>query len=335
MKVLVTGGAGFIGSHACLELLKANHKIHIIDDFSTGSMQTIDRLIQISGKDIPYTKQNILDTPKIIKIFKKFQPDVVIHFAGFKSVAESISNPVAYYKNNISGSISLLDAMSQTKCNKIIFSSSATVYGKPDYLPIDENHKTKPKNPYGHSKLMVEKIIKDWTKNDDKRGSVILRYFNPVGAHKSGLHGEYVKGVPNNLMPFLSQVCAGIHDSINIYGNDYDTEDGTGKRDYIHILDLATAHAKSINFLDVNKGFSIFNIGTGIAYSVLEMIDVMEKVTNTKIQTKVCERRNGDFAEVWADPTNANERLSWKAKFNINDMCLDAWNWQIKSFDQK
>lgn len=331
MKVLVTGGAGFIGSHTCIELLRNNHNVHVIDNLITGNKESLRRVKKISGSDLSFTKVDILDKNQLRKVFKQFKPDVVIHFAGLKSVNESLLNPIKYYKFNIYGSINLLDIMTEFNCKKIIFSSSATVYGEPEFLPINENHPTRPTNPYGQSKLMVEQIIKDWTSKFSERSSVILRYFNPIGAHPSGLIGESVLGMPNNLMPFILQVASGIQNELSIFGDNYETEDGTGKRDYIHIVDLAQAHVAAINTLISNNDYLICNLGTGKSYSVYELVDAMERVTKIKINLKIIGKREGDLAEVWADTSFAEKILNWKSTYNLDDMCQDAWNWQIKN----
>lgn len=331
MKVLVTGGAGYIGSHTCVELLSAGHQVHVVDNFSTGHEEALNRVRKVTGCDVGFSRADIRDRSTLSAIFAQFEPEVVIHFAGSKAVGESISQPLDYYDNNVSGSVSLLEVMNEYCCTRIVFSSSATVYGEPQYLPLDEMHPTSPINPYGHSKLMVEQILKDWVNASRSRSAIVLRYFNPIGAHPSGLIGEDPKGIPNNLMPHLVQVFSGFREKLSIFGGDYKTKDGTGERDYIHVVDLASAHLKAIENGFVDSELLTYNIGTGKAYSVLDLVAAMRNVTKIKIRTEIVDRRSGDVANVWADAGLAKEKLNWVALLGIEDMCEDSWRWQEKN----
>ena len=326
MRVLVTGGAGYIGSHTCVELLEAGHEVFIIDNLSNGHEAALDRVQCITNRDLQFMNADIRDTIALDKIFNTFKPDAVIHFAGLKAVGESVADPLMYYEVNVGGSISLLTAMSKTGCNNIVFSSSATVYGKPLYLPYDEEHPTNPVNPYGRTKLIIENIIKDWTKVDSNRKGTILRYFNPVGAHESGQIGEEPIGIPNNLMPYIAQVADGRREYLNIFGSDYETADGTGARDYIHVVDLANAHISALNS-KILDNFEILNIGGGKTTTVLELIKSFENVCKKTIKYKFLPRRDGDIAASWADPSKAFETMSWKPKRNIKNICVDTWRW--------
>ena len=326
MKVLVTGGAGYIGSHTCVELLEAGHEVFVIDNLSNGHEFAIERVRNITNCELKFMNVDIRDTFALDNIFNTFKPKAVIHFAGLKAVAESVADPVKYYDVNVGGSISLLAAMSKAECNSIVFSSSATVYGKPEYLPYDEEHPTNPVNPYGRTKLIIENIINDWTIADSKRKGTILRYFNPVGAHESGQIGEEPIGIPNNLMPYIAQVADGRRDHLNIYGNDYDTSDGTGARDYIHVVDLALAHTSALNKNELNN-FEILNIGGGIGTTVLELVSKFEEISGIPIKSKYLPRREGDLAAFWADSSMAFEKISWKPERNIKNICEDTWRW--------
>ena len=326
MKVLVTGGAGYIGSHTCVELLEAGHEVFVIDNLCNGHEIALDRVRGISNRDLQFMNADVRDANALDKIFKTFKPEAVIHFAGLKAVGESVADPLKYYDVNVGGSISLLTAMSKAGCNNIVFSSSATVYGKPQYLPYDEKHPTNPINPYGRTKLIVENIIKDWSNVDAKRRVAILRYFNPVGAHETGQIGEEPIGVPNNLMPYIAQVAIGRRDYLNIFGNDYNTADGTGVRDYIHVVDLALAHLSALNEKNLNR-FEVLNIGGGKGTSVLDLIESFEDVYGTKIEFKYLPRRHGDLAAFWADSSRAFEKLNWRPKRNIKKICEDTWRW--------
>ena len=326
MKVLVTGGAGYIGSHTCVELLKAGHEVFVIDDLSNGHEAALERVRGITNCELQFMNADIRDSNALDKFFNAFKPDSVIHFAGLKAVAESVADPIKYYDVNVGGSISLLTAMSKADCNNIVFSSSATVYGKPLYLPYDEAHPTNPVNPYGRTKLVIENIISDWIKSDTERRGTILRYFNPVGAHESGLIGEQPIGIPNNLMPYIAQVADGRRKYLNIFGNDYETVDGTGARDYIHVVDLALAHISALNLNELNK-FEILNIGMGKNTTVLELVSKFEDISGVSIKFNYLPRREGDLAAFWSDSSKAFELMSWKTEKNIKKICEDTWHW--------
>ncbi|MFO3905287.1 UDP-glucose 4-epimerase GalE [Enterobacter hormaechei] len=330
MKILVTGGAGYIGSHTVVELLSCGHDVIILDDLSNSSYKCVQQIKKITSKNFITIIGDVGDKVLLHNIFKENVIDAVIHFAGSKSVSESQIQPLKYYQNNISATLSLLEVMRENKVSKFIFSSSATVYGDPEFLPLSETAKTGgTTNPYGTSKFFVEKILQDvsCTKDFDV---VCLRYFNPLGAHSSGEIGESPNGTPNNLVPYLLDVACGIREHIYIYGNDYPTPDGTGVRDFIHVVDLAKGHLAAINYLENAHGYHVFNLGTGKGYSVLELISTFEKIANLKINKIFSDRRSGDIASCWADPEKANKHLNWKADKNLNDMLIDAWNWKKK-----
>ena len=326
LRVLVTGGAGYIGSHTCVELLKAGHEVFVIDNLCNGHEIALDRVRGITNRDLQFMNADIRDLSTLDNIFNTYKPEAVIHFAGLKAVGESVANPLMYYDVNVGGSVSLLTAMSKAGCNNIVFSSSATVYGKPHYLPYDEEHPTNPVNPYGRTKLIIENIINDWTIVDSKRKGTILRYFNPVGAHESGQIGEEPIGVPNNLMPYIAQVADGRLDCLNIFGNDYDTIDGTGSRDYIHVVDLARAHISALNS-KILENFEILNVGGGKGTTVLELIKKFEDVYGQAIKYKYLSRRDGDIAASWADPSKAFKKMDWQPEKNIKQICEDTWFW--------
>ena len=326
MRVLVTGGAGYIGSHTCVELLKAGHEVFVIDNFSNGHEAALGRVRKITNCELQFINADIRDANALDKIFNTFKPEAVIHFAGLKAVGESVADPLNYYDVNVGGSITLLLAMSKAACNNIVFSSSATVYGKPQYLPYDEKHPTHPVNPYGRTKLIIENIINDWTKLDSTRKGTILRYFNPVGAHESGQIGEEPIGIPNNLMPYLAQVADGRRGYLNIFGNDYETLDGTGARDYIHVVDLALAHISALNQNKLNR-FEVLNIGGGKSTTVLELLKSFEETTGIEIKFKYLSRRDGDLATFWADPSKAFKKMNWKTQRSIKNICEDTWRW--------
>jgi UDP-glucose 4-epimerase len=328
MRVLVTGGVGYIGSHTCVELLEAGHNVFVVDNLSNGHEEVLERIRKITNCDLGFINADILDTDALGHIFKNFKPDSVIHFAGLKAVGESVIDPMKYYEVNVGGTISLLTAMSQAKCNNIIFSSSATVYGDPQYLPYDELHPTKPVNPYGRTKLIVEEMIKDWVFINKKNNGTILRYFNPVGAHPSGEIGEEPNGIPNNLMPFIAQVAVGRLDCLKIYGNTYDTHDGTGARDYIHVVDLAMAHTQTLQCQSGLKPFEIINIGCGKAVTVLELLRSFERVSGISINFEIVNCREGDLSAFWANASRAAKLIGWEPKFTIDQMCSDTWRWQ-------
>jgi UDP-glucose 4-epimerase len=328
LKVLVTGGAGYIGSHTCVELLNAGHEVFVIDNLCNGHEVALERVQAITNCKLQFMNADIRDSKALEKIFSSFKPDAVIHFAGLKAVGESVADPLMYYDVNVGGSISLLMAMSKAECNNIVFSSSATVYGEPQYLPYDEEHPTNPVNPYGRTKLIIENIIKDWTKIESNRNGVILRYFNPVGAHESGQIGEEPIGIPYNLMPYIAQVADGRRKHLNIFGNDYDTSDGTCARDYIHVVDLADAHIKALHFQPKLKSFEVLNIGNGEGITVLELLNSFQRATGVSIKYQVAPRRDGDLPAFWADTSLAFEKLGWRPQFTIDQMCKDTWHWQ-------
>ena len=328
MAVLLPGGAGFIGSHTAVELLNSGRDIVIIDNFSNSNKKTIDAIKKITGKDFKFYEINYLNKEELEKVFEENKIDSVINFAGFKAVGESNKKPLEYYINNISGALTLLDTMRKYGCKKFIFSSSATVYGNPKTMPITEDMPTgNTTNPYGTTKLFIEQILKDLYKSDNTWDICILRYFNPVGAHESGLIGEEPNGIPNNLMPYIARVANGTLKELSVFGNDYNTPDGTGVRDYIHVVDLAKGHIKALEKLDKeNEGLYIYNLGTGKGYSVLDMVKAFEKVTGKKVPYKIAPRREGDIAMCYADPSKAKKELGWTAKKTLDDMCKDSWN---------
>lgn len=331
MKVLVTGGAGYIGSHTSLLLLEAGHEVVVLDNLSNSSDESLKRVSSITGKSIDFYKADLLDIDECQRVFDAHKFDAVIHFAGLKAVGESVEKPYYYYNNNITGTLNLVELMRKNNVKKIVFSSSATVYGNPHTVPITEEFPLSATNPYGQTKLMLEQILTDIAKADKELKVCLLRYFNPVGAHESGLIGEDPNGIPNNLMPFISQVAIGKRESLSVFGNDYDTKDGTGVRDYIHVLDLADGHLKALDYLNDHDGVSVFNLGTGTGYSVLDMVHAFEEACGKKINYKITERRPGDIAECYANPEKAERELKFKAKYTLSDMCRDAWNWQSKN----
>ncbi|MDB4046182.1 UDP-glucose 4-epimerase GalE [Amylibacter sp.] len=326
MKVLVTGGAGYIGSHTCVELLNAGHEVFVIDNLCNGHETALDRVRGITNCELQFMNADIRDANALDKIFNNFKSEAVIHFAGLKAVGESVVDPVKYYDVNVGGSISLLTAMFKAECDNIVFSSSATVYGKPQYLPYDEEHPTNPVNPYGRTKLIIENLISDWTKVDIKRKGTILRYFNPVGAHESGQIGEEPLGIPNNLMPFIAQVTDGRREYLNIFGSDYDTTDGTGARDYIHVVDLSLAHTSVLNQNKLDR-FEVLNVGVGKSTTVLELVNKFEDISGSPIKFKYSPRRDGDLAAFWANSSKLSEKMGWKPERNIKKICEDTWRW--------
>ena len=328
MRVLVTGGAGYIGSHTCVELLEAGHEVFVVDNLCNGHEAALERVRDITNRELQFMNTDIRDSNELDKVFNDFNPEAVIHFAGLKAVGESVENPLMYYDVNLVGSISLLSAMSKAKCKNIVFSSSATVYGKPQYLPYDEGHPTNPVNPYGRTKLIIESIISDWTKVDKERRGTILRYFNPVGAHESGQIGEEPIGIPNNLMPYIAQVADGRREHLNIFGNDYETADGTGARDYIHVVDLAHAHLKALQKQIKLNPFEVLNIGRGEGTSVLDLIKNFEQASGVSIKYEYATRREGDLPAFWADASLALKLLGWRSKLTVEQMCIDTWRWQ-------
>lgn len=329
MAILVTGGAGFIGSHTVVELQNAGYEVVVMDNLSNSSEKSLDRVEQITGKKAKFYRADILDREALEEIFSKEQIDGCIHFAGLKAVGESVAKPWEYYNNNITGTLTLLDVMRRHNCKNIIFSSSATVYGDPVEIPITENcPKGQCTNPYGWTKSMLEQILMDIQKADPDWNVVILRYFNPIGAHKSGLIGENPNGIPNNLLPYVTQVAVGKLEQLGIFGDDYDTPDGTGVRDYIHVVDLAVGHVKALKKIEEGAGLCLYNLGTGTGYSVLDIVKNFEEANNLKIPYVIKERRPGDIAMCYADATKAQRELGFLAQYGIREMCEDAWRWQ-------
>ena len=329
MKILVTGGTGFIGSHTVVELLNQNHEVVIIDNLCNSSESVVKNIEKISGKKVPFSNIDIRDKKALEDLCSKNNFDCCIHFAGLKAVGESCQKPLEYYDNNINGTLALLEVLKKYNCHNFIFSSSATVYGNPKSNPIDE---TFPKgtctNPYGWTKSMIEQILIDLQKANHEWNIALLRYFNPIGAHKSGLIGESPNGIPNNLMPYITQVAVGQRKELNVFGNDYNTPDGTGVRDYIHVVDLAKGHVKALKIIEEKQGLKIYNLGTGHGYSVMQVIKTFEKVNNIKIPYQIKPRRPGDIAACYANPQKALNELGWKAKYTLEDMCRDSYNWE-------
>lgn len=330
-SILVTGAAGYIGSHTCVELLQEGYKIIALDNLQNSNATSLQRVAEITGKEFLFIKGSIQDPVFIDQVFKNNEIDCVIHFAGFKAVGESVENPLTYYENNVQGSISLFQAMKRHHVKKIVFSSSATVYGNPGVVPIKETFPLSATNPYGRTKIMIEQILQDLSNSDSKWGIVFLRYFNPIGAHKSGMIGETPSGIPNNLMPYIAQVAVGKRQKLSIYGDDYDTPDGTCIRDYIHVVDLAKGHVKALEFLANHRGVEAFNLGTGIGYSVLEVVNTFEKASGKKIPYQVIGRRAGDSTVCFADTSKALQMLNWKAELSIKCMCEDVWHFQLNN----
>ena len=331
MSILITGGAGYIGSHTLVELANANYDFIVYDNLSNSSQESLKRVEKIIGKSITFINGDIRDTQKLKEVFSSHTISSVIHFAGLKAVGQSVEQPLEYYDNNVVGTLRLLEVMKEFGCKKIVFSSSATVYGDPATTPILENFPVGgTTNPYGTSKYMIERILEDLYVSDNSFKIAILRYFNPVGAHKSGTIGEDPNGIPNNLMPFISQVAVGKREYLSVFGSDYDTHDGTGVRDYIHVVDLAYGHVKAIEYLDTNENIKplIVNLGTGTGYSVLDVVKAFEKASGKKVPYKLVDRRAGDIAKCYANPSFAKEVIDWEAKRNLDEMCEDSWRWQ-------
>ena len=333
MEVLVTGGAGYIGSHTCVELLNAGYKVVVVDDLSNSSKESVQRVEAITGKSLDFYQINIADTAAMQTVFDQHQISSVIHFAGFKAVGESVAKPLMYYRNNVAGTVALCEVMAANGVYDLVFSSSATVYGDPATVPIREDFPLSATNPYGHSKLMVEDILRDVYQSDQCWNIVLLRYFNPVGAHASGQIGEDPNGIPNNLMPFITQVAVGKLEQLSVFGDDYPTPDGTGVRDYIHVVDLALGHVKAVEKLSQNPGAVAYNLGTGQGYSVLEMIKAFEKASGKNIKYQIVDRRPGDVATCYADPSFAYKELGWKAERGVEAMTRDSWLWQSQNPD--
>jgi UDP-glucose 4-epimerase len=333
MRVLVTGGAGYIGSHTLLELMAQGHEVCVLDNYSNATPEVLNRVRALSNGLIHDYIGDVRDAAKLDEVMQDFQPEAVIHFAGLKAVGESQEKPLLYYDVNVSGTLALLHAMDRADCKRLIFSSSATVYGEPVYLPYDEAHPTNPTSVYGKTKLMAEQILTDWAAAGPARAAVLLRYFNPVGAHASAQIGEDPKDIPNNLMPFIAQVAVGKRKALQIFGDDYDTPDGTGLRDYIHVVDLARAHAAAIAYAEQATGARPFNIGTGQSYSVRDMVAAFERACGAPIKTQQVGRREGDIAAMQADATRANAELGWKATHDLDAMTASTWAWQSANPD--
>jgi UDP-glucose 4-epimerase len=331
MAILITGGAGYIGSHTCIELLNNNYKIIVVDNLSNSSIESLNRVKEITGKQFKFYNESVLNREKMNEVFLENNIEAVIHFAGFKAVGESTTIPLTYYYNNIISTIILCDVMQKHNVKKFIFSSSATVYGIPKTSPITEEFPLSVTNPYGQTKLMIEQIMRDVAKADGEWSIALLRYFNPFGAHQSGRIGEDPNGIPNNLMPYVTQVAVGKLKELNIFGNDYPTKDGTGVRDYIHVVDLAKGHVKALEKVLETTGIDAYNLGTGKGYSVLEMVNAFEKVSGKKIPYKIIGRRPGDVAICFADVSKAKRELGWEAEYGLEEMCLDSWRWQVNN----
>ena len=332
MAILVTGGAGYIGSHTCVELLNAGYEVVVVDNLYNSSEKAVKRVEEITGKHVTFYEADILDREAMEKIFENETIDSVIHFAGLKAVGESVAKPLEYYYNNITGTLVLCDVMRKHGCKNIVFSSSATVYGDPAFVPITEEcPKGKITNPYGQTKGMLEQILTDFNVADPEWNVILLRYFNPIGAHKSGMIGEDPKGIPNNLLPYIAQVAIGKRECLSVFGNDYNTADGTGVRDYIHVVDLAIGHVKAIEKLKDKQGVLIYNLGTGKGYTVLQVVHAFEKACGHAINYKIVDRRPGDIDCCYADPAKAKAELGWEAQYGIDEMCRDSWNWQSKN----
>lgn len=330
MNILLTGGAGYIGSHTAVALFEAGHQAILMDNFCNSKRSVLESLEEILGRSLNCIEGDVCDTALVLKVLEDYQIDAVIHFAGLKAVGESVKSPIEYYENNIAGTISLLRAMKSAQVKTLVFSSSATVYGEPQYLPIDENHPTKSTNPYGRTKLHIEEMLKDIAQSDPSWEVICLRYFNPVGAHQSGLIGENPGGTPNNLMPFIARVAGGELPFLNVYGKDYVTIDGTGVRDYVHVMDLAEGHLAALNYAKCHQGWTAINLGTGSGFSVLEVLDEYQRIVGSKIPFNIVGRRPGDIAACFAKVDRAKELLQWVAKRGLSEMCESSWQFQRK-----
>jgi UDP-glucose 4-epimerase len=328
MKILVTGGAGYIGSHTCLELLKDGYEVVVVDNLSNSKEESLKRVQELAGKTLAFHEVDLLDKKSLDDVFAGSSVDAVVHFAGLKAVGESVTIPLSYYHNNVTGTLILCEVMGKHKVKNLVFSSSATVYGDPHKVPIREDFPLSATNPYGRTKLMIEEILRDLHRADEAWNVALLRYFNPVGAHPSGRIGEDPNGIPNNLLPYISQVAVGKLSLLSVFGNDYPTPDGTGIRDYIHVVDLALGHLRALEKLTTSPGVSTYNLGTGQGYSVLEMVSAFEKASEKKVPYEIVARRPGDIASCYADPSLAKEELGWSTEKGINEMCADAWKWQ-------
>ena len=331
MHILVTGGAGYIGSHTCVLLLNAGYEVTVLDNLDNSSVVSLERVEELTGKKLKFYEVDLLDYEATNKVFEENKFDAVIHFAGLKAVGESVSMPLRYYHNNITGTLNLCDIMSKHNVKKLVFSSSATVYGDPHTVPIKEDFPLSATNPYGQTKLTIEYILKDLYKSDNEWDIAILRYFNPVGSHESGRIGEDPSGIPNNLMPYISQVAIGKLECLSVFGGDYDTKDGTGVRDYIHVVDLANGHLKALNKIQEDVGVVIYNLGTGTGYSVLDMVKAFSKASGVDVKYKIVDRRPGDIASCYADPSKAKNELGFEATHTLEDMCRDLWKWQTQN----
>lgn len=328
MAILVTGGAGYIGSHTCLELLQADYPVIVVDNLSNSKVESLKRIQELSGKTLVFHKVDLLDKDALDNVFRKHEIEAVLHFAGLKAVGESVLEPLRYYHNNITGTLNLCEVMGAHNVKNVVFSSSATVYGDPHAVPVLEDFPLSATNPYGRTKLVIEDIFRDLHRSDESWNAVLLRYFNPVGAHPSGRIGEDPYGIPNNLVPYIAQVAVGKHPYVRVFGNDYPTPDGTGVRDYIHVVDLAMGHLRALEILDSNPGVVAYNLGTGQGYSVLEMIRAFERACGKEVPYKIVPRRPGDIAASYADPSKANRELGWSTQLGIDEMCADVWRWQ-------
>lgn len=329
--ILVTGGAGYIGSHTCIELQASGYEVLVLDNFSNSSPEALRRVEQITGKPLTLVEGDILDAELLARLFAEHTIEAVIHFAGLKAVGESVQQPLRYYHNNVAGTLTLCEAMQRAGVRNLVFSSSATVYGDPTELPLREDMSTSATNPYGRSKLMIEELLKDLHRSEPGWNIALLRYFNPVGAHPSGLIGEDPSGIPNNLMPYIAQVAVGLRAALQVFGSDYPTPDGTGVRDYIHVMDLASGHVRALEWLAKGQGVRAFNLGTGQGYSVLEMVKAFELVSAKPVAYNLVDRRPGDVASCYADPSRAEAELGWQAKQGVEQMCADTWRWQSQN----
>ena len=328
MSILVTGGAGYIGSHTVVELLNAGHEVVIVDDYSNSKPEVLNRIKEITGKSFKFYEVNILDKEALETVFKENDLEAVIHFAGYKAVGESVAEPLKYYHNNLTGTFVLCELMAQYNVKKIVFSSSATVYGMNNVSPLTEDLPLSTTNPYGTTKMMIEQILQDVYASDNNWSIALLRYFNPIGAHESGRIGEDPNGIPNNLMPYITQVAVGKREHLSVFGDDYDTPDGTGVRDYIHVVDLAKGHLKALNRVLETEEIEAYNLGTGVGYSVLDVVNNFEKATGQKVPYEIVDRRPGDIGTCFSDATKAAKELDWKAEFTLEEMCRDSWKWQ-------
>lgn len=333
MNILVTGGAGYIGSHTVVELLEKSHDVIVVDNLSNSKKEALHRIEDIAGKSLTFYKTDLVDKQELDHIFERHEIDAVIHFAGYKAVGESVRKPLSYYHNNITGTLHLCEIMQKHGVSKLVFSSSATVYGDPDTVPITEDFPTSATNPYGRTKLFIEKILRDLHISDESWDIALLRYFNPVGAHPSGRLGEDPNDIPNNLMPYITQVAVGKLDRLSVFGDDYPTPDGTGVRDYIHVVDLAKGHLEALDKLKEGPGVVTYNLGTGQGYSVLDVVNAFEKASGQDIPYTITDRRPGDIASCYADPSRAEEELGWSAEYELVDMCKHAWKWQSQNPD--